>query len=440
MHTEMTVIGYLAFALFSVAILLFAAVPAIPSVLNCVCSALIVRKVSSRLMVRVLMFIAISAVMSWNLRFPTLKADHLGSPPVSDASVARKVVLGPFEKVSVKLDSPQVFYRRNTAVPSWGFKNNQWELGVTSVPMIVESPLNIIREIGIAVSKEENSRVSIGLTSTLVDGITQIRITVTDENGIAATYQQDARRNYTLEQLDSQGSPGSGWKGHFAFLTQKTPWNPTKELYPPQHAPIRDFFRNALLQSGATSTGKFVPPQFDSLDKAAVFVEQLLVREVKSLSLDRVPAPYQRCVGTDSEKSFDAFASNTLEVSWADKDIPPIRLPIVAIDGYHPSLHAVSCSGNSVWLASSHLGAIYAWRYEVNFAMRSLILKERLKLDIPDQVADKKERRFFWLASIEPSRQGYNLLLARHEQDPPSSGRFVPREGYLVGTSRVATK
>lgn len=429
-----TIIAYIALTLILAAVLLVAAAPVLPTVFNVAIVGLVAYRTTKRWLIRIPLFIALSALISWNLRIPTLISDHFGSAPQPEVKIGRAVTLGFNEKVSLRIAAPEVYYRRGNHVPSWGFNGSggSFELGVKKVPMIVENPADALRSANIPVSSEDGQRVSIEVRSSIASGFNHIDVTVRDELGVAATLRHAPRVNFPLEKLDRSGQSDSNWLGSLAFIAQKTPWNPTKDYYPHDYAPIKEFLAEALLQRGPIVSGGSVGVTADSLDKASVPVEHYAVVSIKSLRENEVEKPYQPCVGEASGMPFDVGADVSVSIAWGDKDFPPIHVPRTPVDGNWPALNAAGCSGNGFWVSSNSNGFLRVWQYEANFESRSVILRRRVKVAFPEEIATEiRAQRQFLVSSIANAEKNIGFDLAYHERDP-RSGRYVFREGYRV--------
>lgn len=428
-----TILASIAWLLLLVSLFL---APLLPSILNLLVAGFIAFKLSKLWRIRLLLLPVLSAVLSWNVRIPHLKETYLTDSAAPEVAIHRKVILGPYEKMTVVVDEPTVYYRRTSSVPIWGFRDNQWRIGITRVPMVVEEPLTSIRQMGIAATDTGTNRVVLRINSEVKNGLSRIRLELHDNQGVAATYAHDPRRNYPFETLDSSGDLGGGWASYLVFLTQHTPWNFQRAFYPDQYMPIKGFLERALAQYGASADGTLIPPAMDSMDTAGRLVDVRLRRDVKVIAAGDLPAPSSQCTGEDSGRKFSAHTTNALEVHWENNDFPPLRLAFSAIDGYLPAFSTASCVENTVWITTNHMGKIHAWKYAVSFGERSLVLKQRLTFAIPVEISGADARNYF-VRSIAGDSGGYDILLARYEETPRLSGRVLARGGVLVRADLV---
>ena len=325
----------------------------IPSLLNVSIAGWLAFKASRRLAVRALLFVAFSALLSLSLRIPSLVA---GDPNETQAVVDAKVVVRPDEKVELDADSEYVYFRRKSDPPFFGIRTDG-SIGFRPLDTVYESPEQILRQLGIAHTTARGAgRVVLRIRSEEKGGILQVSATVVADGKAASKYLHRVRKSYPLEEFDYYGRFRSGdWRPALLYLSQYTVWVPKRERFSASHRPLRDFIQAALAQGGMSQDDKPVEPVLDPLN-----LRERLLRTAATVDLTPrywgdLPRNTRRCDGEDAGRAFTMLVPET--VVWKDAEIPRMRLPRSAVDGYLVMPNTIFCAGrNRFWMAAYHIG------------------------------------------------------------------------------------
>lgn len=402
---------------------------AFPTALNIAVSAYTSIKITKRWYLVFLIVASISALLSFNVRIPNLIFDASNPDFWPSQEITRKLLIAPDEKISLKLDEPAIYYRQNTAVSHW-WPLSEGSANVKPLPMIVERPKDILRRLKFPSTVDEASRVSLTINTTHADGLVIIHAELKDQEGLAASYHHVARRNFNFENLNSRGVNKEPWRAYFSIFTQKTPWNWSRDYYPPRFSPIEDFLKKAVsfqavdafhAQTDSDGVPARVPtkPQLATISAPPV-----------ALPLDEVPEYRQKCQGISKNQPFQAYASvGQIIIFWEDQDFYPMILG-GSVDGYQGSLNVTACSGSEIKVTSVHSGEINIWHYQVDFMTRSLIPSALVNLAVPAELLDEKLRYRAYLKWID--RGTYGIILASHKKKRRANSNPEPVGAHLL--------
>lgn len=400
-----------------VALVLFIGVGTLvlPTLLNIVVSISGACVISKKWGLRLVLAAVISIVLSVNVRIPSLIVDALAEPMVR-SSISKKVVLGPSEKVRVDSDGEHIYYRRTSEPPRWGMQAD-WQIRIGHIPVVDERPVEILKRNGVAVStKPDNQRIVLRIRREVSAGVMQIKAQLEDSGQVVATYEQRVRKSFLLEDFNHFGGFRDDWRAGFLYLTQATPWNPDKEIYPQGYAPFANFLYEAIAQTGVSPDGSPVHALLEPVN-----LRDRQVKSRASITFEypvfgrAIPEARYTCEGGDRDRPFSVVGPG--EVHWKDKDFPPLRVQGAPVDGYSPSFTGLWCEGDSFWLAAYHLKHINLWRYKVSFEERSLKLQQWLRPELPavaQSRVDGWQRRSLTLGGI---RQDAILVYLRGGTD-----------------------
>lgn len=393
----------------------------LPTLLNVAVSIWIACMLSRNWGVRLALAAVISLALSINFRIPSVVMDAFTEPKVQ-SNVSKKVVLGPSEKVRMDSDGEHLYYRRTTEPPRFGIQND-WHFRIGHIPVVKERPVEILKDNGVAVSTSSASqRVVLRVRRHESMGIMRVMVTLEDSGQIVASYEQSVRKAFLLEDFNHHGKFVDDWRPVFLYLTQATPWNLSKEIFPRGYAPLANFLREAIEQRGVLEDGSMVQATSDPVN--------LMSRSGKSRAKitfeyprfgHAIPDGQKTCEGNDGEWPFSVTRAG--EVIWKDEDFPPLHVQNVPVDGVRPFFSGVMCFGDSFWLGVYHMKRIHLWQYKVSFKERSLKLQKWLRPELPAVVqasVEGWERKFLTLGGV---RQGAILVYLRGGSN---------RDNYLV--------
>jgi len=424
---------YIAAAFLLLLVILVSLVPAaLPTAINVAASLFLALKIAKRRILFVPVLIAVSALLSFNVRIPSMITEGGTPGKLPQSHIAKKTLIGPDDKLRLDADSDVISYRQTNEVLRWGLQND-WRLRLGSVSIISEYPNHILREQGVAATPGTEGNAVLRIRNTLRnDGIVEISAQIINNGEIAATYRHEARRSYPFEEIDQRGMPRDNWVSHLLYLTQFTPWNIPRDLFPKGYSPFSEFLKNAVGQYALSASGTVAQPVLEQMNDPAKLIEGTarLVFE-DTLSKLSVPPLKWHCNGEDAGHEFTV--TPLVGIAWKDKEIPGLKMPIAPVDGYSPSPVTSVCSGNHFWISAyqHNLKRLYVWHYVVDFRGRSLRLQEWVKADLPKNAlarVEKWQRRGLHLNKV--GKTSYELFFVHYDED--SFGMPTAKEGIEI--------
>jgi hypothetical protein len=401
----------------------------VPYILNIGVSAFIAFKLVRRPMLRILVFVGLSALMSLNVRMLTWIQ---GDPNEVRTKIVGKAAIDPEEKLVLDSDSQHVYFRRRTDPPRFGLRND-WSIGFVPVETVYEEPTRILSNLGIGHHTGTDGKTVLRIRTRENLGVMQVSASILVNGTPMSEYTHMVRKSYPLEEFDYYGKFKDGdWKAAFLYLTQSTLWVAHRDLVPVTYRPLREYIKAAVEQRGVSEDGTSIAPVIDGLNVLSRWAGAKATTDLTSLpAYDMPPTIGRTCKGKDAGHDFTAVPPET--VIWKDEDLPRMTIPRSTVDGYLVLPSAIACDkeANRFWLGAYHLGKLNLWRYRVDFRGRSLRLERWLQAQVSQearQAFDELRPRGLRIGAIHESSADLYVFKAVNDR----WGRPVADHGYRV--------